>query len=286
MTFLGLCLCLFSAPTLLRGAGTPKIFTNSIGMKFVHLKPDSFLMGSDKGGDFDERPVHRVKISQSFALAVTEVSNAQYEQFDPAHRQLRGKLGLSKEDDEAVVFVSWHDAAKFCEWLSKKEGQPYHLPTEAEWEYACRAGTTTAYYTGESLPPNYYKNQKIEWKPVVVPLHVGRTPEEAFERANNIPYGFSAGVWTDKLIFKLVNKLCAGVVWANTCNKFDPPNLPHRRGGDKKSEFDYKSRRGLSLRFCSTLCRISAIANSCHALGRPWIRRALRHNSPRRIGAW
>ena len=51
-----------------------------------------------------------------------------------------------------------------------------------------------------------------------------RTPEEAFERANNIPYGLSAGVWTDKgsKIFKLVNKLRAGVVWANTYNKFDP----------------------------------------------------------------
>jgi aldehyde dehydrogenase (NAD+) len=63
-----------------------------------------------------------------------------------------------------------------------------------------------------------------------------RTPEEAFERANNIPYGLSAGVWTDKgsKIFKLANKLRAGVVWANTYNKFDPAS-PF--GGYKESGF-------------------------------------------------
>ena len=61
-----------------------------------------------------------------------------------------------------------------------------------------------------------------------------RTPEEAFERANNIPYGLSAGVWTDKVIFNLVNKLRAGVVWANTDNKFDPTS-PF--GGYKESGF-------------------------------------------------
>ena len=117
-------------------------------------------------GDFDERPRHRITISRPFYMAATEVTNAQYEQFDPGHRQLRGKLGFSKEDDEAVVFVTWHDAGRFCEWLSKKEGQPYRLPTEAEWEYACRAGTTTAYHTGDSLKdPAFHKNVGESWFP-------------------------------------------------------------------------------------------------------------------------
>ncbi len=61
-----------------------------------------------------------------------------------------------------------------------------------------------------------------------------RTPEEAFERANNIPYGWSAGVWTDKVIFNMGNKLRAGVVWANTYNKFEPMS-PF--GGYKESGF-------------------------------------------------
>ena len=121
-------------------------------------------------------------ISRPFFMGVTEVTNAQYEQFDPRHKQLRGKLGFSQEDDEAVVFVSWEQAAAFCKWLSEKEGKPYRLPTEAEWEYACRAGTTTPYHTGETLPEPYQKNVAMSWFPGrrsdkdVVPLHVARTP--------------------------------------------------------------------------------------------------------------
>jgi formylglycine-generating enzyme required for sulfatase activity len=55
----------------------------------------------------------------------------------------------------AVVNVNWDEANAFCAWLSKKEGKPYRLPTEAEWEYACRAGTTTLFNTGDTLPDGY-----------------------------------------------------------------------------------------------------------------------------------
>ncbi len=131
-------------------------------------------------------------------MAATEVTNAQYEQFDPEHRELRGKLGFSKQDDEAVVFVRWHDAVKFCEWLSKKEDKSYRLPTEAEWEHACRAGTTTAYHTGDSLPKEFHKNARISWFPdpsrsrknaEPVPLTVGRTipnPWGLFDMHGNV----------------------------------------------------------------------------------------------------
>jgi len=165
-------------------ANTAETFVNSVGMKFVRIQSGSFLMGQKDGGDWDERPVHRVTITKPFWVAVTEVTNTQYEQFDPDHHKLRGKLGFSKQDDEAVVFVSWHEAAKFCEWLSKKEDKPYRLPTEAEWEYACRAGTTTAYCTGNSLPKEFHKNARMSWFPdparsrkgaEPVPLTVRRT---------------------------------------------------------------------------------------------------------------
>jgi sulfatase modifying factor 1 len=111
------------------------VSVNSVGMKMVRVGPGSFSMGSD-AGDFDERPVHRVTISRPLSISATEVTNAQYEQFDAGHRRFRGNRGLSSGDDEAVIFVSWHDAAAYCQWLGRKEGKPYRLPTEAEWEYA------------------------------------------------------------------------------------------------------------------------------------------------------
>ncbi len=189
-----------------------KTYTNSIGMRFVRIEPGTFTMGIDKtplppeitdnvagrkswkederpylrNGDFDEYPPHKVTISRPFYMGVFEVTNAQYEQFDPEHRKRRGKLGFSQADDEAVVFVSWHDAVALCEWLSEKDGLPYRLLTEAEWEYACRAGTTTYYHTGDSLPEAFHKNPDESWYPSVgrggsadeevVPLTVGETP--------------------------------------------------------------------------------------------------------------
>ena len=179
--------CMLSVLILLLCAGTTwakaKPAVNSVGMKLVRIEPGSFTMGGGAGGDFDERPAHKVTISRAFLMGATEVTNAQYEQFDPEHKKRRGKLGFSKADDEAVVFVSWHEATAFCEWLSKKEGKPCRLPTEAEWEYACRAGTTTAFSTGDSLPPEFLKNARESWFPSprgkeneIVPLVVGRTP--------------------------------------------------------------------------------------------------------------
>ena len=155
-------------------------FTDSMGMTFVPVQPGSFMMGQDEDGDWDERPVHKVAITRPFQMSTTPVTNAQYEQFDPDHRKFRGERGLSKADDEAVVFVSWHDAVRFCEWLSKKESKSCRLPTEAEWEFACRAGTTTAFNTGDELPEPYHRNQKDDWNPAPVSLAVGQTPPNAW----------------------------------------------------------------------------------------------------------
>lgn len=133
------------------GAPAPA-YVNTLGIEFAEVAPGSFSMGQDTGGDWDERPVHPVHLTHAFLMSVTEITNAQYERFDPDHRALRGKAGLSLADDEAVVFVSWQDAVRFCAWLSEKEGKPYRLPTEAEWEYAYRAGTNTDNYWGSPAP--------------------------------------------------------------------------------------------------------------------------------------
>ncbi|MHC4338193.1 MAG: formylglycine-generating enzyme family protein, partial [Planctomycetota bacterium] len=165
----------------LHAAAMPKQdqYTNSIGMKFVRIEPGTFEMGQLKTplpsevlpslesgygggrfdllaeGDYDERPVHRVKITKPFYMGSFEVTNFQYELFEHEHKLLRGKNGHSKDDDEAVIFVNWYEAKAFCDWLSEKEGLPYRLPTEAEWEYACRARTKTNYYTGDTLPKEF-----------------------------------------------------------------------------------------------------------------------------------
>ena len=149
-------------------------FTNSLGMRFVNIDAGTFSMGNNSAlpehlvrlpnrthGDFDERPVHTVTISSPYSLGVTPVTNAQYEVFDPAHRELRGKLGFSREDDEAVVFVSWNEATAFCEWLSERENLPYRLPTEAEWEYAARTGTIGTIWTGDDLPASSISTKSV-----------------------------------------------------------------------------------------------------------------------------
>ena len=153
------CVCLLAVPAV--AADPPGPVTNSVGIKLVRIAPGEFVMGTgtepprslDQWArrDSDEAPAHRVKITREFRMGATEVTNAQYERFDLEHKKLRGKDGVSTADDEPVTFVTWHQAVAFCEWLSKKEGKPYRLPTEAEWEYACRAGTDTPFNTGDTL---------------------------------------------------------------------------------------------------------------------------------------
>jgi sulfatase modifying factor 1 len=174
------------------------LHVNSIDMKLVRIEPGRFRMGFEgqrlhpeiltrKGyfphGDLDEQPARDVTISQPFYLGTFEVTNAQYERFDPSHRRYRGRYGYSTGDNDAVTFVSWYDAVRFCEWLSNKENLHYRLPTEAEWEYACRAGTTTPFSTGARLPSSFRK------KPLGPPpasgfeqvsLGVGETPANAW----------------------------------------------------------------------------------------------------------
>ena len=155
---------------------------NSLGMQLVTVPAGTFHMGSHgMGENFDEAPIHRVTITKPFLMAATEVTNAQYELFDPSHRALRGKNGISREDDEAVVFISYHDAEAFCRWLSEKEGKTYRLPTEAEWEYACRAGTYSNFWMDDGLPAAYHKNQQNVWgTDSTVSLRVGATPPNPF----------------------------------------------------------------------------------------------------------
>lgn len=115
-----------------------------------------------------------------FSMSCTEITNDQYEVFFPEHRELRGKDGFSVEDDDAVTYVSWDDAMEYCRRLSKATGRTFRLPTEAEWEYACRAGTDTPFYTGDTLPASLMKHQKTERNMVSVSLKASTGPANVF----------------------------------------------------------------------------------------------------------
>jgi formylglycine-generating enzyme required for sulfatase activity len=160
-------------------------FTNSIGMKLVLIPSGEFMMGAEEDRDDTldffpyldpkeldgELPWHRVRITKSFYMGQTEVTLAQFRTFcdsaeykieierdgKPSRGLARGRSadyrpwapGWSIESDHPAVYVSWNDAVAFCKWLSEREGRLYRLPTEAEWEYACRAGTSSRYFFGD-----------------------------------------------------------------------------------------------------------------------------------------
>lgn len=121
----------------------PQTFTNSIGMEFTLIPAGSFVMGNDKG-ILAVRPAHEVTISTSFYMGTFEVTQAQWMVIMGTNpSQVQGP-------DHPVEQVSWHDAQAFIARLNSLENtNRYRLPTEAEWEYAARAGSTTRWYFGD-----------------------------------------------------------------------------------------------------------------------------------------
>jgi len=124
--------------------------SNSLGMEFVYIKPGTFMMGSppsEPGRDDDERQ-HRVTLTKGYYMQTTEVTQGQWKAVmgsNPSHFKNSG-------DDCPVEMVSWNDVQEFIRKLNQIEGtDKYRLPTEAEWEYACRAGTETPYSFGLCL---------------------------------------------------------------------------------------------------------------------------------------
>jgi formylglycine-generating enzyme required for sulfatase activity len=128
-----------------------------LAMKLVLVPAGEFVMG-DPNGEGDERPLCRVRIDKPFWMGRFEVSNDEYKVFDPAHdsryisvyNKDQGNRGeAANRGTQPVIRVSWQQATAFCRWLSAKTGEEFTLPTEARWEYACRAGTATPLSFGD-----------------------------------------------------------------------------------------------------------------------------------------
>jgi len=148
-------------------AGSPRATTtNSIGMQLVKISGGEFMMGASEtnmDADDDEKPQHQVKINQSFFMGVFEVTQEEYEKVVGDNPSYFAKTGRGPEKVAGldtrrfpVEFIEWERARDFCEKLSelpneKAARRVYRLPTEAEWEYACRAGNASAFAFGDSL---------------------------------------------------------------------------------------------------------------------------------------
>jgi sulfatase modifying factor 1 len=123
--------------------------TNTIGMKLNKIPAGTFLMGSPEGeeGRYDREHQHKVTITNPFYMQTTEVTQGQWKAV-MGTEPWKGEYSVKEGPNYAASHVSWDDAVAYCKKLSEKEGKTYRLPTEAEWEYACRAGTQTRWSFG------------------------------------------------------------------------------------------------------------------------------------------
>ena len=144
---------------------------NGVELEMVQIPGGSFVMGAvenAEGSDQYERPLHRVEI-QPFCMGKYPVKQAQWRSvaaMSQIDRELNPEPSNFKGNDLPVEQVSWHDAVEFCDRLSRSTGKAYRLPSEAEWEYACRAGTTTRYHFGEVIDPELANYQSQGTTPV------------------------------------------------------------------------------------------------------------------------
>ncbi len=167
---------------------------NSEAPEMVLIPAGTFRMGDITGSSRDnEQPVHEVSV-ESFAMGRYQVTFAEYDYFCEATNRKKPEDEDWERDNRPVIYVSWHDAMAYTEWLSEQTGQQYRLPTEAEWEYAARAGTETDYWWGNDIDEtkaNYNSN-------------IGQTTPVGDYEAN--PFGLYD---------------TAGNVWEWTCSEYE-----------------------------------------------------------------
>ncbi len=252
--------------------------SNRLGMHLVRIEAGDFYMGNedsvvkltklfpyaDKVYFEDAANRHLVKITNPYFLGKHEVTVGQFRSFVEAtgyqtEAESDGKggygirsdfsseqspiynwksPGFSQTDDHPVVNVSWNDAVKFCDWLSQQEGESYRLPTEAEWEFACRAGTQTRYWNG-SEPEGLAKTDNVADRDMKARYPNSKNSLVASDGfAHTSPVGsFDANPWGLHDLHGNVLEWCSDVYGnystAPVSNPLGPINGPHRsvRGG-------------------------------------------------------
>lgn len=210
--------------------GVPVAFENSLGMQFVLIPSGTFRMGSppdEQGREVDEVQ-HDVTLTEAYYLQVTEVSNAQFRRFRPEHhsgvvRRARGgqsEISLNG-DEQPAVKVDWEAAVAFAAWLSSQPGERrYRLPTEAEWERACRAGGDTAFAFGSSITTEQVVHRSMTTAPVgshaLSRWGLRHMHGNAFEWCADRYGGYPAGPVTDPSGAVIgEDRVVRGGMWAN-----------------------------------------------------------------------
>jgi formylglycine-generating enzyme required for sulfatase activity len=144
--------------------------TGQTPLAMVYIPPGSFLMGSPENelGRYGvEGPQHLVTFAQPFFMGKYPITQAQWKsvaKFPQVERELNPDPSKFKGDNRPVEQVTWYDAVEFCRRLEKATRRPYRLPTEAEWEYAARAGTTTPFHFGESITTDLANYRGTDWE--------------------------------------------------------------------------------------------------------------------------
>jgi formylglycine-generating enzyme required for sulfatase activity len=135
-----------------------EILTQDVTLEMVAIPGGNFMMGSpteEAGSDDRERPQHRVTV-KPFHMGKYPVTQAQWQavaRLPQINREMEPDPSFFKGNNRPVELISWYDAEEFCKRLSKATGRNYRLPSEAEWEYACRAGTSTPFHFGQTITP-------------------------------------------------------------------------------------------------------------------------------------
>ncbi|MCX7009594.1 MAG: SUMF1/EgtB/PvdO family nonheme iron enzyme [Kiritimatiellaeota bacterium] len=208
-------------------AGLPKEMTLTVGsskLEMVLIPAGEFVIG-DANGTPDEYPQARVRVEKPFYMSKAEISNAQFQEFDAAHDSrtidtyTKDHVGPGPSVNGAqqpVVRVSWQEAMAYCNWLSRTTGRRCTLPTEAQWEYACRAGTATPLWfsdlTGNFAPFANLADKSLRtglrtvmpWIPAIETVNDGAVVTRATGAGKPNPWGLSdmhgnAAEWTMSL---------------------------------------------------------------------------------------
>ncbi len=175
------CTSLPDAPPVLgKNSSDPRMaLLDEIQDEMLAIPAGTFQMGSTSGIGEDEHPAHRVSL-RAFHLSRFEITRAQYQVFLRAMGRSAEK-GPTDGSDHPAVNVSWDDAQRFISWLNGSSGEGYRLPTEAEWEYAARAGSATEYSWGDLFERDYLNGTGVgghdQW---LETAPVGRFPANAF----------------------------------------------------------------------------------------------------------